>query len=162
MSHERAGSLNWVADKLSSGQGGQGPGLTWERSCFPWPILIIGYYNIFWLLQHRLFKRQRCGVDNTYLGKLEYFTNLNSSAIWGWFPLHSPSSMGRGRDVRSRNLPRCMWWVSVYGTSCVPNKNDGHADISLWVSYSNGGSPSHHGFPVFSILNGRPWLGWYG
>ena len=22
-----------------------------------------------------------------YLGKLQYFTNLNSSAIWGWFPL---------------------------------------------------------------------------
>lgn len=32
INHERAGSLNWVADKLSTGQG---PGPTWERSCFP-------------------------------------------------------------------------------------------------------------------------------
>ena len=25
-----------------------------------------------------------------HLGKLEYFTNLNLAAIWGWFPIYKP------------------------------------------------------------------------
>ena len=36
-----------------------------------------------------------------YMGKLYYFTNLNSSAIWGWFPCKNhDSSEGEqwGRD----------------------------------------------------------------
>ena len=32
------------------------------------------------------------------LGKLESFTNLNSSAIWGWFPLLTNDSQGLGRS----------------------------------------------------------------
>ena len=54
-------------------------------------------------------------VKHIYLGKLEYFTNLNSSAIWGWFPLLTMIP-GFGRTVRSwSNLPRSKnnFWAST-------------------------------------------------
>ena len=53
------------------------------------------------------------------LGKLDYFTNLNSSAIRGWLPLHSPSSMGFGRHVRS-------WWD-------LPIKLGAATNVTRWV-----------------------------
>ena len=40
-----------------------------------------------------LSKKTHEATYHIYLGKLEYFTNLNSAAIWGWFPLRENSEV---------------------------------------------------------------------
>ena len=69
-------------------------------------------------------KQQSCSTNTSYyiiLGKLQYFTNLNFAAIWGWFPLLTmiPVRSQWGRY----NLPRLLymlviklgtlWWTNI-------------------------------------------------
>ena len=42
------------------------------------------------------------------LGKLQYFTNLNLAAIWGWFPLKKTWFQGSVEQWGRYNLPRYM------------------------------------------------------
>ena len=64
-----------------------------------------------------------------YLGKLSYFTNLNSSAIWGWFPLltmipvRENSEMYTGAKVERW----CLWFMDI------PAWGSKHSKVSLAI-----------------------------
>ena len=61
------------------------------NQCFDMFMLFIICINYLQLYHHNL--------QSYYLGKLQYFTNLNSSAIKGDdSPINKPSSMGFGRN----------------------------------------------------------------
>ena len=51
----------------------------------------------------------------TYLGKLQYFTNLTSSAIWGWFSLLTMIS-SEGEQWGRYNLPV---YIYMFICTCV-------------------------------------------
>ena len=82
-----------------------------------------------------------------YMGKLEYFTNLNFSAIWGWFPLLTRRSQwGRSEVVISYpdvHLPliEFRWLPRLYrgpsGLSISPFQEPiwPHLPTSGWSSH---------------------------
>ena len=93
-----------------------------ERGDFPWGILhqrhedmtsradIVVISVLAWVWKVAQFKSSiPCQSPNTIinLGKLEYFTNLNSSAIWGRFPILTMIS-SEGEQWGRYNLPRII------------------------------------------------------
>ena len=114
------------------------------------------------LLHHR--SNEHLQDSKIWIGKLEYFTNLNSSAIWGWFPLHSPSSMGFGHHVRSWwNFPRFFgeWspidsrgpgsWAQTQLWTLVPRATQLGGEGDLW-SFYDWGMVKMMAFPCFSHM----------
>ena len=53
----------------------------------------------------------------TILGKLQYFTKLNSAAIWGWFPWNKPWFQGSGEQWGRDDRQLVGWSV------CHPGRN---------------------------------------
>ena len=52
------------------------------------------------------------GVYTLFLGKLQYFTDLNCSAIWGWFPLLTMIS-SEVEEWGRYNLPRLYIYIFI-------------------------------------------------
>ena len=57
------------------------------------------------------------------LGKLQYFSNLNSSAIWGWFPLLTMIPVRENSEVVIIYADDCMHTdLEPHHIACLPMK----------------------------------------
>ena len=69
--------------------------------------LLVEIHSLCWLRHHS--KQQH---NNIFPGKLEYFTNLNLAAIWGWFPIWKTMIPVRSQASVATSFTQIFLWRS--------------------------------------------------
>ena len=103
-------------------------GIEAEPLCKSWPTLSTMEVTEDFL---KKFPRDSHGLIIYIFVNYKYFTNPNSKAIWGWFPLLTmiPVRSQWGRYNLHRYIDISGWWFEL-----TPLKNDGSSSVGWWNS----------------------------